>query len=198
MPDPVQTEVPVQPEPPVASVWRAIRDPRLGFGFAVPCWWLTNPISEDNRLQMVRNYDDAYFQANNTKGFWDWPNGALKLDIVLMEGMDPAKPDADAYMQFVDPTMSGLVSAEQQATGSHTTTVLTLSNLVNTADPNTKVFIFRLAPDKLFMVAPTPQNIIETPDFQAFLASTVLTQDEQITLPSITPAPALIDSSCAS
>lgn len=193
--DPIQTEVP--PDLPVASVWRPVRDPRFGFGFAIPCWWLTNPISEDNGLYTIRNYDDAYFQANNTKGFWDWPNGTLKLDIVIMEGLDPAKSDADAYMQFVDPIMTGLVSAEQQSIDSHTATVLTLSNLVNTADPNTKVFIFRLAPDKLLMVVPIPQSIISTPDFQAFLASTVLAQDEQITLPIITPAPALIASSCA-
>jgi hypothetical protein len=47
------------------------------------------------------------------------------------------------------------------------------------------------------MVVPIPQSIIETPDFQAFLASTVLTQDEQIALPIIIPSPALIASSCA-
>jgi hypothetical protein len=93
--------------------------------------------------------------------------------------------------------MTGLVSIEQQAKGSHTATVLTLSNLVNTADPDSKVFLYRLSPDKLLMVVPIPQSIIETPDFQAFLASTVLTQDEQIALPIIIPSPALIASSCA-
>jgi hypothetical protein len=195
IPDLIQTEG--SPELPVASAWRPVRDPRYGFGFAIPCWWLTNPISEDNGLQTIRNYDDAYFQTNNTKGFWDWPNGTFKLDIVTMEGIDPTKSDADAYMQFVDPTMAGLVSIEQQAKGSHTATVLTLSNLVNTADPDSKVFLYRLSPDKLLMVVPIPQSIIETPDFQAFLTSTVLTQDEQIALPIITPAPALINSSCA-
>jgi hypothetical protein len=40
--------------------------------------------------------------------------GTLKLDLVVMEGIDPAKSDAEAYMGFVDPTMSALVSAEQQ------------------------------------------------------------------------------------
>jgi hypothetical protein len=44
---------------------------------------------------------------------------------------------------------------------------------------------------------PVPQTIIDTPDFQALLSSIVLTPDEQITLPTITPAPALIDASCA-
>ncbi|HAV78506.1 MAG TPA: hypothetical protein DCX53_14250 [Anaerolineae bacterium] len=197
-PSPVITKTIVPEQTASASkMWRAIRDPRHGFGFAIPCWWLTNSIFEDDGLYTIKNYDDAYFQANSTKGFWDWPNGTLKLDIIIMEGIDPAKSDADAYMQFVDPTMTGLVSAEQQQIGSHTATVLTLSNLVNTADPDTKVYIFRFHPDKLLVVVPFPQSIIGTPDFEAFLASTALSQDEQIKLPDITPAPALIDASCA-
>jgi hypothetical protein len=99
-------------------------------------------------------------------------------------------------MQFVDPTMTGLVSAESQQIGAHTATVLTLSNLVNTNDPNAKMFIFRRTQNTLLMVFPIPQTITNTPDFQAILASIVLAPDEQVTLPTITPAPALINASC--
>jgi hypothetical protein len=74
--------------------------------------------------------------------------------------------------------------------------VVTLSNLVNTNDPHTKLFIFRLAPDKLLMVAPYPQHIMDTPDFQAILTSIVLTPDGQVVLPTTIPAPALIDAPC--
>lgn len=199
LPVPSQTEPAPQPELPVTTAWKAVRDARYGFGLAVPCWWLVSPIPEGGfgGVMTITNYDEAYFMANSNKGYWDWPNGALKLDVVVMEGIDPVKSAADAYMQFVDPTMTGLVSAESQLIGQNTITVVTLANLVNTSDPHTMVFIHRLAPDKLFMVVPIPQTIIETPDFQALLASIVLTPDEQVALPSIIPAPALIDAPCA-
>ncbi len=199
LPVPTQTEVPSQPEQSASTAWRAVRDQRYGFGLAVPCWWLVDPIPAQGfgGVMTIKNYDEAYFNAHSNKGFWDWPNGTLKLDVIVMEGVDPAKSDADAYMQFVDPTMTGLVSAESQQIGAHTATVLTLSNLVNTNDPNTKMFVYRMSPSQLLMVAPIPQTIIDTPDFQAILASIVLTPDEQITLPTITPAPALINITCA-
>ena len=193
----VQTESAPQSEQTVVTSWRAVRDPRYGFGFAIPCWWLTNPISTDGGLFTVKNYDDTYFNANSTKGFWEWPNGTLKLDVVTLEGIDPSLSDADAFMQQSDPTMTGLVSAEQIQYGSHTATALTLSNVNNPDEPHTKLFFFRFAPDKLLLINPIPQSIVDTPDFQALLASIVLAQDETISLPLITPAPALIDASCA-
>lgn len=199
LPIPTQTDSSPQSELPVATAWKAVRDARYGFGLAVPCWWLVSTIPEGGfgGVMTITNYDEAYFMANSTKGFWDWPNGALKLDVIVMEGVDPAKSDADAYMQFVDPTMTGLVSSERQQIGGHTVTVVTLANLVNTSEPPTRLFIHRLAPDILLMTAPIPQSIIDTPDFKAILASIVLTPDEQVALPTITPAPALIDAPCA-
>jgi len=203
-PQPIEEPLPVptdetapQPELPVVTSWRAVRDPRYGFGFAIPCWWLTNPIDIDGALYTVKNYDDAYFNANSQKGFWEWPNGTLKLDLVIFEGADTTKSDADAYIQLADPSMTGLVSAEIRQFGSQTGTVTVLANLDNPNSPNATVILFRLAPDKLLMINPVPQSIIDTPDFQALLSSVVLTQDEEITLPIITPAPALIDASCA-
>jgi hypothetical protein len=197
LPEPTQIAPESQPELPVVTDWRAVRDPRYGFGFAIPCWWLTNEIASDNGLYTVKNYDDVYFNANSSKGFWDWPNGTLKLDIVTMEGIDPALSDTDAFMQLSDPTMTSLVSAEQIQYGSHLATAVVVSSVNSPSDPPVKLFLFRFAPDKLLLVNPIPQSIIDTPDFQALLASVVLNADEQIALPLITPAPALIDASCA-
>jgi hypothetical protein len=199
LPVDIQTESPLQPEQPASTTWKVVRDEHYGFGLAVPCWWLVSPIPAEGSggVMTIKNFDQTYFNANSDKGFWEWPNGALKLDVMITGGIDPAKSDTDAFMQFVDPTTTGLVSAEQQQFGAHTATVMTFSNLVNTSNPDEKLFVFRLAPDKLLTVAPIPQNIIDTPDFQAILASVVLTSDEQVTLPTITPAPALINASCA-
>ena len=136
--EPLQTEEPLpaptedtapQSELPVSTAWRAVRDMRYGFGFAIPCWWQTNPIESDGALYTVRNYDDAYFNANSNKGFWEWPNGTLKLDLVVFEGVDPALSDADAYIQIADPSMVGLVSADVRQFGSHAGTITVLANL---------------------------------------------------------------------
>jgi len=197
---PTQIEPAPQPELPVVTSWKPIRDVRYGFGLAVPCWWLFTPIPEDainGGAMTIKNYDDAFFMANSSKGFWDWPNGALKLDVIVMEGIDPAKSDIDGYLQFSDPTMERLVAVESQQLSSHTVTIGTIANVNNTNDPDVKLFFFRLAPDKLLMINPVPQSIIDTPDFQALLASVVLTPEEQIALPLITPAPALINDTCA-
>jgi len=197
---PTEPEPAPQPELPVVSSWKAVRDPRYGFGLAVPCWWLVTPVPAEGfgGVMTLRNYDEAYFNANSNKGFWEWPNGSLKIDMVIMEGVDPDKSDIDGYLQFSDPTMESLVSVESQQFGSRTATMGTFANLNNTNDPNISLFFFRLAPDKLLMINPIPQSIITTPDFQALLASIVLSPEEQISLPLITPAPALINAPCAS
>jgi hypothetical protein len=200
-PKPIALEPPnYRDEPdPLWPPWKEIRDTRYGVGLAVPCWWLVDPIPAEGfgGVMTIKNYDEEYFTMHSNKGSWNWPNGTLKLDIVVMEGVDPAKSDADAYMQFVDPTMTGLVSAEPQQIGVNTVTVLTLANLVNTNDPNTQLFVYRFSPDTLLLVAPIPQTIVDTPDFQAILASIVLTSEEQVVFPTIIPASPLIPAFCA-
>jgi hypothetical protein len=193
------SNVEVSPTAKASRLWKEVRDPRFGFGLAMPCWWLVNPMPAGGLggVMTVKNYDEAYFDAHSTKGFWDWPNGALKIDIFITEGVDPAKSDVDAYMALTDSTATGLVSTNVLQTGTHTAAELVLSNLVNRNDPDTRIFLYRIAPDKLLGVAPTPQSIIDTSDFQALLASIVLNPSEPITLPALAPAPALIDAACS-
>jgi len=184
---------------PAWQFWKEVHNTRYGFGLAVPCWWLVDPIPAEGfgGVMTIKNYDEEYFNMHSNKGFWDWPNGSMKIDVVIMEGIDPVKSDADAYMQFVDPSTTGLVSTEQQRVGKNLATVLTLSNLVNANDPNTKIFAFRHKRNSLIIVVPTPQTAIDTPDFQAILASFVLTKYEGISLPMTIPSPALIKARCA-
>lgn len=181
-----------------SNLWKTVRDPRYGFGLAVPCWWLVSPIPADGLggVMTIKNYDEAYFNTHSTKGFWNWPNGTLKLDVVVMEGVDPSKSAADAYQALMDTASEKIIAVQSQATGSHTATELTIANLNNTADQNTRIFVYRLTPDKIIVINPTPQNIIDTPEFQAMLSSLAMTPDEQVTLPTIVPAPALINTTC--
>ena len=202
LPSPTTDSVPTAESNSQASLtaWKEVRDPRYGFGLAVPCWWIISPIPSEGTggVLGLTNYDEAYFMANSQKGYWDWPNGALKIDVVVFENVNPSLPDAEAYRELTDPETEGLVSVASQQTGAHTATVITLQNLVNQNDPPIRVFIYRLAPEKLIMINPIPQSIIDTSDFQSLLASIVLTPNEQIVMPSAPPTSApLIEASCA-
>lgn len=202
LPSPTTDSVPTAESNPQASptAWKEVRDPRYGFGLAVPCWWIVSPIPSvgTGGVLGLANYDEAYFMANSQKGYWDWPNGALKIDVVVFENVNPSLPDAEAYRELTDPGTEGLVSVASQQTGAHTATVITLQNLINQNDPPIRVFIYRLAPEKLIMINPIPQSIIDTSDFQSLLASIVLTPNEQIVMPSAPPTSApLIEASCA-
>lgn len=167
-PSPTQADSIPKSEVPGKTAWKAVRDQRYGFGLAVPCWWVFTPMPADaigGGAMTMRNYDEAYFNANSSKGFWDWPNGALKLDVIVMEGVEPANSDSDGYLQFSDPTMESVISAESKQFGSHSGTIAILANLDNPNAPETKVYFFRLASDKLLMINSIPQSIFDTPDF---------------------------------
>jgi|GEM_PF-6933645 len=182
-----------------SAAWKEVRDARYGFGLAVPCWWLVSPIPPEGfgGVMGPTNYDEAYFMANSQKGFWDWPNGTLKIDVVVMKNINSALSDTDAYMAMVDTSMEGLVASETKQTGTHTTTVLTIQNQINQNDPPIRIFLYRLAPDKLIMLNPMPQSIIDTPDFQAILSSIALTPQETVSIPTSAPAATpRIEASC--
>jgi hypothetical protein len=74
---------------------------------------------------------------------------------------------------------------------------MTFANLINTNEPHTRVFIQRLAPDKLLVVVAHPANDYRSPrlsgDPRLHRAEA---SDEQIALPTITPTLALINAPC--
>ena len=182
-----------------SSLWMEVRDPRFGFGLAVPCWWLVTPTPDEGvgGIMTIKNFDETYFNANYTKGFWDWPNGSLKLELLVVEGIDPSLFNTDAYMTMVDPSMQGLVSSEERQIGQNTATVLVLKNMVNANDPDYTTFIYRLAAEKILSVNLYPQTLLGSPDIQALLASITLTPDRQTPLPQVDPQSVpLISNSC--
>ena len=56
---PVPTELAPQPEQPVVTSWKAVRDQRYGFGLAMPCWWLFTPIPKDADNQELTRQSEA-------------------------------------------------------------------------------------------------------------------------------------------
>lgn len=186
----------------LSSAWKEIRDPRFGFGLAVPCWWIVNPMPVEGYIASmgIRSYDDAFFAANSEKGFWKnsvVPQGAVSMDITAATGIDPSLSMVEAYMQFVDTTSSAFVSSEERQVGNHIMTLITLQNLLNPAEPNTTGYVVGLAPDAILIFNTYPANAINSSDVQAILTSFAGVQDEPVTLPTVQPSPALTDPSCS-
>jgi len=221
-PAPVPTEIPVTEAPPIVSrlpvqptgefqptpeqpsansAWTEYRDPRYGIGIAYPCWWVMYPVpAEGNGATLsLRSFDEDYFRANSVKGQWKDgipPEGVFTADFVIFEGVDPAKPNAEAYP--IDPSMNAIASSEDKLIGQNQATVIQLQNLVNGNDPLTTVILFRLAPDKLLGFVSQQQDRLDSADLQSILTSLSLSPDQPIAVPIVAPHPPLILAVCLS
>lgn len=201
---PVQPTVEVQstPEPPSAnSAWVQYRDPRYGIGVAYPCWWVMYPIpAEGNGATLsLRSFDEDYFHANSVKGQWKdgvAPEGVFTADFVVLEGVDPAKSNAEAYP--IDLSMNAIFSSEDKLIGQNQATVIRLKDLVNGDAPLFTVILFRLAPDKLLGFVTQQQDRLDSADLQGILTSLSLSPDQPITVPTVAPHPPLIPAACIS
>jgi hypothetical protein len=193
--------IPTTEQPVASSAWTQYRDPRYGIGVAYPCWWIMYPIpAEGNGATLsLRSFDEAYFRANSIKGQWKDgvpPEGAYTADFVVLEGVDPAKSNADAYP--IDPSTTAIASSEDKLIGQNQATVILLKDLVNSNAPLFTVILFRLAPDKLVGFVTQQQDQMNSADLQGILSSLSLSPDKPITVPTVAPHPPLIPASCLS
>ncbi len=198
------TEAEISPTPPQVSEepalqgqWVEYRDPTYGFGLAIPCWWPYSPIPEEGigGTMTIHSYDEAFFLANSTKGWWtggDWPEGASKLDITVWQDFDPALTTLEAFNTTFDPTTSEIASTHEVRIGENEALLVEMRNLVNTSDPNSRLYVFRPAGDTLLMVSAAPDRALDSSDVQAMLASLSLSPDQPVNLPQVAPAPAII------
>ncbi len=198
------TEAEISPTPPQVSgepalegQWVEYRDPKYGFGLAIPCWWPYSPIPTQGigGTMTIHSYDEAYFLANSTKGWWtggDWPEGASKLDITVWQDFDPSLTTLEAFNTTFDPTSSEIASMHEVRIGENDALLVEMRNLVNTSDPNSRLYIFRPADDTLLMVSAAPDRALDSSDVQAMLASLSLSPDQPVNLPRVAPAPAII------
>ena len=102
----------------------------------------------------------------------------------------------DAWAGMTDPSMSIILSSEEQVIGQNQATVVQMQNAVNQNDPLATLYLFRLSPDKILMFSPLFQDRIEASDIQAILNSLALQSDQPITVPTVAPHPPLIPAAC--
>ena len=75
---------------PGTAGWVEYRDPRYGYGLALPCYWTVTPTPMEGTFATMsaRSYSDEFFAAHSDRGVWTgdaWPAGAYKLDAVIFE-----------------------------------------------------------------------------------------------------------------
>jgi len=193
--------IPTTEQPTANSAWTPYRDPRYGIGVAYPCWWIMVPMPTEGIAATLglRSFDEDYFRANSVKGQWKDgipPEGAFIADLVVFEGVDPAKSNTEAYP--IDPSTTAITSSEDKVIGQNQATVIQLKDLVNSNAPLFAVILFRLAPDKLVGFVTQQQDRLDSADLQGILTSLSLSPDQPIVLPLIPPHPPLIPAACLS
>ncbi len=185
-----------------SPMWKETRQAGTGIGFAVPCGWIVGEMPAEGgiRSQTMRSYDEAFFAANSEKGDWKggvWPGGAYKLDLTLVESVDPNLSSFEAYGKLVDPSMESVSGGADVLLGANTWTEVVVKSLLHPDQPATKVYVLRLAPDRLLMAAAFPLGTaIDSPDVQAILTSFVLSSEQAVALPQITPHSQLSATGC--
>jgi hypothetical protein len=178
------------------SLWREIRDPDTGFGFALPCWWVTYLPSGDAEAYAitVASYDESFFMANSVKGQWlggERPQGAYKLDFFVSKQIDANLTDEEAVRQVLTSDINNVDLVQERTIGKHTGLLAVQSHVDNPSSTGT-VYAFRLAPTVLMMVSAIKSSDLTDPLIKAILNSLALSQEEVVQLPTIDPGPALI------
>lgn len=197
-PAPVETAVSQAASAAPHPSWVEYRDQRYGYGIALPCWWpvIPTPMEGYGGVMTTSSYDQAFFQAYSTKGWWTGnviPEGAIKLDVGVMEEIPAGQPAVEVLRQNMDPTLETIVGSQEIAFGPNQATVVEIDDPRNPDEPNTFVVIFRLGEDKLLRFVAFPSSAISGSDLQQILGSLALTPGQPVRLPSVPPSPPLIE-----
>jgi TolB protein len=185
---PAPTSTPT-PEEPKSSLWVEYRDARNGYGLALPCFWNIYPPPEGRGpgSPSILSYDEAFFFAHSIKGQWinnEWPQGAIKIEIHVWEGIDPATPLSDAARQVL--SEDTIQSVEEVIVGSQAAVLVSFGDR-EPPIPD-KVHVFRLSPDSLLLFSVSPRQALESPDVQGILESLARSPEEEIVIPSFPPS----------
>jgi hypothetical protein len=141
----------------------------------------------------AHSYSEQFHAANSERGEWKGgtsPARAFKLDVTVVEGIDPALSleDAIRYL-FTTPsfaTEQSLVSLEEKTFGTHQAFIATVQGGLQGAETVRQVY-FQLQPGAVLIFHVLPQQAFEEPDIQAVFES-YAAPGEQVAFPPQAPS----------
>jgi hypothetical protein len=194
------TPEPVTPAP--SPLWVEYRDPRYGFGMALPCYWHIIPTSLQGfgGSPSISSYDEHFFLNRSVRGSWKdniWPGGAIKFDIWIREEIDPASSLIEAVGAFEeeqavnDPFAVEVLAVEEVTLARHQAVRVTKADQGEDAHslsrPN-QYHAFRMSPESVLFISVSPRQALEYPEVQGILDSLALSQEEAISIPTRPPS----------
>ena len=179
---------------PGTAGWVEYRDPRYGYGLALPCYWTVTPTPMEGTFATMsaRSYSDEFFAAHSDRGVWTgdaWPAGAYKLDAVIFEGIDPSLSMQDAihYTYATYSNEQELVSVEEKTYDRHLGYIATVQGGPQGGE-TLRVVYFAIGPDALLSLVFYPEAAQDEPDLQAMLGSFASALDEPVAFPAQAPS----------
>jgi hypothetical protein len=188
---PAETLVPAVQQS--SKAWKDYRDPRYGYGLALPCFWQVNPTPTDgySGVMTAHSWSEDFFNANSVRGNWIndiWPAGAISLQVWGEEQVDPVLSTSEAITNYYNTSETDtIVSLDDVSFGGNNATLVTLASILHPEEIS-KVITFRLAPDKILFFAFNPQTSLDLKDTQGILNSLVFSSEEVIAVPTFDPS----------
>jgi hypothetical protein len=189
-PSPTPTSPPA--EEPASPLWAQYWDPLYGYGLALPCYWVIYPPPPDAVAgsPSIRSYDEWFAMEHSVRGQWidgQWPPGAVKLEIIVAEGIDPDLPLGPAAQGAMEEMGFPVESVEEVVIGRHDAVLAHLGDMGIPGAPD-RVPVFRLTPDRLILFSVMPGDALDSPDLQGLLESLVRSDAEEIAVPTFDPS----------
>jgi hypothetical protein len=188
-PSPTPTSPPAEG---VASpLWARYWDPLYGYGLAIPCYWVIYPPRPDAVAgsPIISSYDEPFAMEHSGRGQWidgQWPAGAVKLDVIVAEGIDPDLPLGPAAQTALEERAFPVESVEETIIGRHAAVLVHLGEQEAPGAPD-RVPAFRLSPDRLVFFVVMPGDALDSPDLQGLLESLARSDEEEIAVPTFDP-----------
>jgi hypothetical protein len=162
------------------------RDPKFGYGLALPCFWVIYP---GVGRPSIMSYDEAFLRAHSVRGHWlnnEWPEGAVKIDVVVFDDIDPSLSLAEVAFQRLTNERQYVHSTEEVTVGAHPAV---LAEMRDSQDASVSYILplFRLSPDRILFFSVMPRRALTSPDVQAIIASLALSPEQGIAMPSTAP-----------
>jgi hypothetical protein len=179
---------------PHAAGWVQYRDARYGYGLALPCYWVITPTPAEGSFAVMsaRSFTDEFRAAHSERGVWTndtWPAGAMKLDVLMVEDLDPALNLPDTVRHFYTLYAGGqeIRTIEDIPLGRGSAVRVTVSDGLQ-GEETLRIIYVLLRPGTLLSLIFVPGAAFDSPDAQAILNSISLVKDQPVAYPSVEPA----------